>query len=54
MVKAIQELPAEAEIEDAMERLYLMYKVENGLQQVEKGEVVSHDAVKVKMRKWLE
>ena len=54
MVKAIQELPAKAEIEDAMERLYLMFKVENGLQQVEKGEVVSHDVVKEKMRKWLE
>jgi len=54
MVKAIQGLPATAEIEDAMDRLYLMFKVENGLQQIEKGEVLSHNAVKEKMRKWLE
>jgi hypothetical protein len=54
MVKAIRELPEKADIEDAMERLYLMFKVEKGLQQVKNGKVMPHDMVKEKMRKWLE
>jgi predicted transcriptional regulator len=46
ILEAVQRLPADASFEDVMERLYFIYKVEQGLADVEAGRVVSHDEVK--------
>jgi len=43
IVKAIQDLPEDATFEDAMERLYLFYKVERGIVQAEAGQKVSQE-----------
>ena len=43
MLRAITELPDDATIEDAMERLYLLYKVERGITQADAGQKVSQD-----------
>jgi hypothetical protein len=43
MLKAIMELPDDATVEDAMERLYLLYKVERGIAQADAGQKVSQD-----------
>jgi hypothetical protein len=40
MLQAIRELPNEATVEDAMERLYLLYKVERGIAQADAGQKV--------------
>jgi len=53
IIKAITELPDEMTIEDAMERLYFLYKVEKGLQQANEGKKISHDQAKKRMQKWL-
>jgi predicted transcriptional regulator len=53
MIKAVQALPDDASIEDAMERLLFLAKIEKGLQQADAGKTVSHDQVKEKMAKWL-
>ena len=42
MLKAIQELPANATVADAMERLYLLDKIERGIAQADAGQKVSH------------
>jgi hypothetical protein len=47
IVRAIQELPDDATVEDAMERLYFLAKVERGLEQSE-GETISHEDIKAK------
>ena len=47
IVKAIQDLPDDATVEDAMERLYFLAKVERGLEQSE-GETISHEEVKAR------
>ena len=47
IVRAIQELPEDATVEDAMERLYFLAKVERGLEQSE-GETISHDEIKAR------
>jgi len=47
IVRAIQDLPEDATVEDAMERLYFLAKVERGLEQSE-GETISHDEIKVR------
>jgi len=50
----VRSLPAETRIEDAMERLYLLYKVEKGIQQADAGQTVSHQEAKKQLQKWLD
>ena len=53
VMRAIQTLPANASIEDAMERLFFLLKMERGLQQADLGQTIPHSKVKEKMAKWL-
>ena len=53
VVRAVQALPEDASVEDAMERLLFLAKIEKGLQQADSGQTVSHLQVKEKMSKWL-
>jgi hypothetical protein len=46
MVEAIRELPADATVDDAIERLVFLAKIEIGLVQLDRGEGISHDEVK--------
>jgi hypothetical protein len=50
IVRAIQDLPDDATVEDAMERLYFLAKIERGLEQSE-GETISHEEIKTKFLK---
>jgi predicted transcriptional regulator len=45
MLDILAKLPEDASFEDAMERLYLLEKVERGLEQVRDGRTVSHEDV---------
>jgi predicted transcriptional regulator len=53
MVRAIGDLPDDAKIEDALDRLYLMYKVEKGLEQADRGELITPEEVRRRMSQWL-
>ncbi len=53
MLKAIEELPDDASVEDAIDRLYLLYKIEKGLRQADRGELISQDEARQRMAKWL-
>ena len=53
ILKAIQNLPDDATVESAMERLYLLYKIEQGIEQADRGQVVSQEEVKRRMEQWL-
>ena len=53
VLKAVEGLPHNASIEDAMERLLFLAKVDKGLKQADAGQVISHEKVKQRMRKWL-
>ena len=46
-VRAIQDLPEDAMVEDGMERLYFLAKVERGLEQSD-GETISHEEIKLR------
>ena len=46
MVEAIRELPVDATVDDAIERLVFLAKIEEGLAQLDRGEGVPHDEVK--------
>ena len=43
VIEAVRDLPEDATVEDAMERLYFLAKVEEGLRQAEAEETVSHE-----------
>jgi len=46
VLEVIKNLPAETSVEEAMERLYLLADIEEGLRQVEQGQVISHEEAK--------
>lgn len=46
VLEAIEELPSDATVEDAIERLYFLAKVEKGLQQAAAGQTMSHEDAK--------
>ena len=48
IVRAVQDLPDDATVEDAIERLYFLAKVERGLEQSEAGETISHEEIKAR------
>jgi len=45
-IEALKTLPEEATVEDAIERLCFIAKIEEGLRQSEAGRLVAHDDVK--------
>ena len=45
-LEAVRQLPSDATIEDVIERLYFLAKVERGLQQADSGDIVQHKDVK--------
>ncbi len=51
MLKAIAELPEDASIEDALDRLLLLYKVERGLRQADSGELITQEEARQRMVK---
>ena len=46
VLELVQQLPPDATVEDAMERLYFLAKVERGLAEVDASETVSHSEAK--------
>jgi len=52
-IEAVRQLPADASIEDAIDRLYLLYKVERGIKQAEAGLKVTQSQAKERMKNWL-
>ena len=53
MEQLIHKLPEEAGIEDAMERLYLLAKIEKGIEQADAGEIYTQNEAREKLAKWL-
>lgn len=54
MANIIRDLPDDADIEDAMEKLLLLHKIEKGIKQVDEGRTVSHEEAKHRLRRWLD
>jgi predicted transcriptional regulator len=46
ILEALRSLPADATVDDAIERLVFMAKVEEGLAQLDAGQGISHEEVK--------
>jgi predicted transcriptional regulator len=53
ILKALEDLPDEVTVDQAIERLILLYKVERGLQQAQAGQKVSQEEARSRMSRWL-
>ena len=53
MIQALQRLPDDASIEDAMEHLLFLSKIDRGVEQADADQTISHSRVKERMAKWL-
>ena len=49
VLEAVEQLPDDATVEDAIERLYFLAKVERGLAQAESGPGVPHSEAKKRL-----
>ncbi len=56
IIRLMQELPdeatAEETIDEAMDRLYLLYRIERGERQIAEGKGISHEEVRQRMIEW--
>ncbi len=52
VMDVVRELPQEFGLEELMEKLIFLEKVEQGLKQLEKGKVTDHVKVKEMVKKW--
>jgi len=49
VIEAVAVLPADATIEDAMERLYFLAKIQLGLEQADAGDTLTHREAKARL-----
>ena len=49
ILEAVERLPDDASIEDAIERLYFLAKIERGLREADAGLAVPHDEAKKRL-----
>ena len=54
VLASLHELPEEFELEDLLERLRLIQRIEYGRQQVARGEVATEEEARHYLRKWLD
>lgn len=52
-MQALQKLPDNASIEDAMEQMMFLSKIERGIEAADAGWTVPHSQVKERMANWV-
>jgi predicted transcriptional regulator len=52
VLQSIEKLPQDVSIDDIIEHIYFMHKIEIGLKQSEKGELIDHEDLLKQMDKW--
>jgi predicted transcriptional regulator len=50
----IEQMPADASLEDIIYELYFRQRVDRGLQELDAGQTISHEEVKQNLLKWLQ
>ena len=51
--RMLDRLPDDSSLEDIQYLIYVLEKIEHGLQDVETGRLLTHDEVERRMSKWL-
>ena len=52
LVEVVNELPKEFDIDELIEKLFVIEKIESGLNDLKNGRIVSHTNVKKEIKKW--
>ena len=52
VLRIIEEMPSDASLDDVMERVYILQKVERGRQQIAAGQGVPHTDARQQMKRW--
>ncbi|MGM0505846.1 MAG: hypothetical protein ACQER4_01515 [Bacteroidota bacterium] len=52
VIDSIERLPQDASLEDIIERIYFIHKVELGLKQSEQGDVITHEELLKRIDEW--
>lgn len=53
VIDLLDKLPEDTNYEDIIAEIYFKKQVEEGIEQLEKGEYLSHEEVKKRFEKWL-
>ena len=53
LIQTINDLPEKFSMDDLLDRIMLLYKIDIGLQQSQKGEVISEEDLDKKLPEWL-
>ena len=51
IVRAVSDLPDDATLDDAFERLFVLHKIEQGLKDAEAGKTMTQEEVEVYLRR---
>jgi predicted transcriptional regulator len=54
ILHSFDSLPEQVSVEDVMERLFLMAKIEKGCQEADAGKTLAHAEAEKRMEKWLQ
>lgn len=49
VLETLEDLPSDATVEDAIERLYFLAKIQEGIRQAEAGQTVPHEVAKKRL-----
>jgi hypothetical protein len=52
VIETLNELPKQFKLEDLLERLVIVEKIEEGLTQLKNGKTITHNKVKEAAKKW--
>lgn len=52
VLESIEKLPQDASLDDIIERIYFIHKIEIGLKQTDQGDVISHEELLKRIDEW--
>lgn len=52
ILKTLKDMPEEINVDELLYKLVLLQKIEDGLQQSDKGQTISTEQLKSEVRKW--
>jgi hypothetical protein len=53
LIETIRQLPPTFSLDEVIDKIYLLEKIENGIQQSQKGHVIPDEKLDEKLPKWL-
>ncbi|TFG00553.1 MAG: hypothetical protein EU529_11295 [Promethearchaeota archaeon] len=53
VIESIKKLPDDVNYDDIMESIYVQQMISEGIEQLDKGEYISHEDIKERFKEWL-